>query len=48
MHPHDATTNRETDVASVLAAHFRILGRYNRLANERLYSACAELDDAHW
>ena len=29
-----------------LAAHFRMLARYNRLANERLYAACAELDDA--
>ena len=33
-------------MASALAAHFRMLGRYNRLANERLYAACAELDDA--
>ena len=28
-----------------LAAHFRTLARYNRLANERLYAACAELDN---
>ena len=33
-------------MASELAAHFRMLGRYNRLANERLYAACSELDDA--
>ena len=33
-------------MASEFAAHFRMLGRYNRLANERLYAACAELDDA--
>ena len=33
-------------MTSGLAAHFRMLGRYNRLANERLYGACAELDDA--
>ena len=33
-------------MASGLAAHFQMLGRYNRLANERLYAACAELDDA--
>ena len=33
-------------MASAFAAHFRMLGRYNRLANERLYAACAELDDA--
>ncbi len=29
-----------------LAVHFRMLARYNRLANERLYASCAELDDA--
>ena len=28
-----------------LIAHFRSLGRYNRLANERLYDACATLTD---
>jgi uncharacterized damage-inducible protein DinB len=28
-----------------LTAHFRMLARYNCTANERLYSACAELDD---
>ena len=33
-------------MASRFAAHFMTLGRYNRLANERLYAACAELDDA--
>ena len=33
-------------MASGLVAHFRMLGRYNRRANERLYAACAELDDA--
>ena len=32
-------------MASGLAAHFRMLGRYNRLANARLYGACSELDD---
>lgn len=26
--------------------HFRMMARYNRLANERLYAACAELTDA--
>jgi uncharacterized damage-inducible protein DinB len=26
--------------------HFHMLARYNRLANERLYGACAELDEA--
>ena len=29
-----------------LAAHIGMLARYNRLANERLYASCAELDDA--
>ena len=33
-------------MAAGLVAHFQMLGRYNRLANERLYAACAELDDA--
>ena len=33
-------------MGSGLAAHFQMLGRYNRLANERLYASCAELDDA--
>jgi uncharacterized damage-inducible protein DinB len=28
-----------------LAAHFQMLARYNRTANERLYAACAQLDD---
>ena len=34
------------DMGTGLAAHFRRLSRYNRLANERLYAACAALDDA--
>jgi uncharacterized damage-inducible protein DinB len=29
-----------------LIQHFRNLARYNRLANERLYQACAQLSDA--
>ena len=29
-----------------LVSHFRMLGRYNLLANARLYGACSELDDA--
>lgn len=33
-------------MATGLVTHFQMLGRYNRLANERLYAACAELDDA--
>lgn len=28
-----------------LMDHFRMLARYNRIANERLYARCAELDD---
>ena len=28
-----------------LATHFRMLARYNRPANERLYASCVELDD---
>src|SRR5215813_11996753 len=28
-----------------LTAHFQMLARYNRTANERLYAACAQLDD---
>ena len=33
-------------MTSGLNSHFRLLGRYNRLANERLYAACAERSDA--
>ncbi len=29
-----------------LIAHFQFLARYNALANQRIYSACAELTDA--
>jgi len=29
-----------------LTTHFQVLARYNRIANERLYDACARLDDA--
>jgi uncharacterized damage-inducible protein DinB len=31
-----------------LAAHFRNMARYNRIANERLYEWCAALDDAEY
>ena len=31
-----------------LTAHFQLLARYNRIANERLYAKCAELDDAEY
>jgi hypothetical protein len=30
----------------ITTAHFQLLARYNRIANERLYSACAYLNDA--
>jgi uncharacterized damage-inducible protein DinB len=33
-------------VSSTLAGHFRMLARYNTLANRRLYDACARLGDA--
>jgi uncharacterized damage-inducible protein DinB len=32
-------------VANPLIDNFRMLGRYNRLANERLYGACAQLPE---
>src|SRR5215472_14310648 len=28
-----------------LTAHFQMLARYNRIANDRLYSVCGQLDD---
>jgi uncharacterized damage-inducible protein DinB len=31
-----------------LATHFQMLARYNRIANERLFANCAELDDAEY
>ena len=31
-----------------LTTHFQMLARYNRIANERLYAACAELDEAEY
>ena len=31
-----------------LIAHYQILARYNRIANERLYEACARLSDAEY
>jgi uncharacterized damage-inducible protein DinB len=31
-----------------LTQHFRLLATYNRIANERLYAACAKLDDAEY
>jgi uncharacterized damage-inducible protein DinB len=31
-----------------LTAHFRLLARYNRMANERLYAACAGLNDSEY
>ena len=31
-----------------LATHFQMLARYNRIANERLFAQCAQLDDAEY
>jgi uncharacterized damage-inducible protein DinB len=31
-----------------LLDYFRMLARYNRIANERLYASCAELDDTEY
>jgi len=31
-----------------LIAHFRMMARYNRIANERLYAQCALLEDAEY
>src|SRR5580704_1261748 len=31
-----------------LRSHFRILARYNHVANERLYGQCVKLDDAEY
>lgn len=31
-----------------LPAYFRMLARYNRIANERIYQACAALDDSEY
>lgn len=32
----------------VMIAHFRMLAHYNRIANERLYASCAELDEEEY
>ena len=31
-----------------LTAHFQMMARYNRIANERIYAACAQLEDAEY
>jgi len=31
-----------------LVTHFQMLARYNRMANERLFAKCAQLDDAEF
>lgn len=31
-----------------LTTHFQMLARYNRIANERLFAICAQLDDAEY
>jgi uncharacterized damage-inducible protein DinB len=33
---------------SAAIVHFQMLGRYNTLANQRLYETCARLDDAEY
>jgi uncharacterized damage-inducible protein DinB len=33
---------------ATLAGHFAMLARYNTMANQRLYAACAELSDAEY
>jgi uncharacterized damage-inducible protein DinB len=35
-------------MASSLMEHFRMLARYNNIANERLYEACSRLDDEEY
>lgn len=35
-------------VSMDLAAHFALLARYNRVANEALFEKCAQLDDAEY
>jgi len=35
-------------MAESLLAHFRMLARYNTLANERLFEACSRLDDQEY
>ena len=35
-------------MAASLIAHFRMLARYNTIANERLYEACCRLDEAEY
>jgi uncharacterized damage-inducible protein DinB len=32
----------------LVSDHFRMLARYNRIANERIYEACSRLDDAEY
>jgi uncharacterized damage-inducible protein DinB len=31
-----------------LTSHFQLLARYNRIANERIFAACAQLDDSEY
>ena len=35
-------------MADLLIAHFQMLARYNRIVNQRLFVACAALDDAEY
>lgn len=45
-HDRIPTPHQEVPVIGSLTGHFAALARYNRLANETLYAACAMLDDA--
>ena len=44
FHPNSRFRGSQTETEELIA-HFRNLGRYNRLANERLYDACSALMD---
>src|SRR5687768_4982246 len=41
-------TVRDRTMSVDLTTHFQLLARYNRIANERLFAACAQLDDAEY
>ncbi len=35
-------------MSTELIQHFRMLARYNRIANERIYECCAQLNDEEY
>lgn len=43
---HDGARRAPSSAPHGLAEHFRSWARYNRAANERLYAACGEVEDA--